>query len=341
MSARGRGLYCAIAVSLALGDASCATAPRGASSATLPPEAKDIDGRCTAAATLDDAHKAGRRILADVSDAVRPMANDGRGKWLRFHSDEELKRYAEENEAPNTQAWTWTAPDGTFFASMFFQSDSGDWSHTVSYCFRPDGTLARSEAMTVNYAADTDGSRTIYYATDGRVLLSTVKSLDSAGKQRATLDGLDWPPVYPTIKSLPFNAGAVAVAPPGAPSVGTSAEKRSPPSTDNGFDPNAVGNMVKSRLGAIKACYERDLKKGVFVSGRFVVVWTIDLAGTVSGVSVENGDPRLADVAACVVELIKRWRFVPAPKDKPIDVSFPFVFKSTQQNGTPQPPRQN
>ena len=84
-----------------------------------------------------------------------------------------------------------------------------------------------------------------------------------------------------------------------------------------------------ARLGAIKACYERALKRNPNLSGKVVIHWTITQAGTVSGVDVEQDTLGDAEVASCIKSLIARWRF-PAPSGGSVDVSFPFVFQASQ-----------
>jgi hypothetical protein len=86
---------------------------------------------------------------------------------------------------------------------------------------------------------------------------------------------------------------------------------------------------VRTRLGAIKACYERALKRNPTLSGKVVIHWTITQAGTVSGVDVEQDTLGDAEVASCIKALVARWRF-PAPSGGSVDVSFPFVFQSSQ-----------
>jgi hypothetical protein len=101
------------------------------------------------------------------------------------------------------------------------------------------------------------------------------------------------------------------------------------PAVDGELDPNMVAKEVRSRLGAIKACYERALKRNPNLSGKVVIHWTITQAGTVSGVDVETDTLGDAEVASCIKSLIARWRF-PAPAGGSVDVSFPFVFQASQ-----------
>ena len=105
--------------------------------------------------------------------------------------------------------------------------------------------------------------------------------------------------------------------------------KTEAPAVDGELDPNMVAKEVKSRLGAIKACYERALKRNPNLSGKVVIHWTITQAGTVSGVDVEQDTLGDAEVASCIKALVARWRF-PAPSGGSVDVSFPFVFQSSQ-----------
>jgi len=105
--------------------------------------------------------------------------------------------------------------------------------------------------------------------------------------------------------------------------------KSEAPNVDGELDPNIVAKEVRSRIGAVKACYDRALKKNPNLSGKIVVHWTITPAGTVSGVDMETdsvGDP---EVATCIKQLISRWRF-PAPSGGAVEVSFPFVFQASQ-----------
>ena len=66
---------------------------------------------------------------------------------------------------------------------------------------------------------------------------------------------------------------------------------------------------VRTRLGAIKACYERALKRNPTLSGKVVIHWTITQAGTVSGVDVESDTLGDAEVASCINRsFVVLWR---------------------------------
>ncbi|QQR89238.1 MAG: energy transducer TonB [Myxococcales bacterium] len=93
------------------------------------------------------------------------------------------------------------------------------------------------------------------------------------------------------------------------------------------FDSSLVVKMIRQRLGAIKACYERELKRNPSLSGKVTVEFTIQQSGSVSGAkSVENstGD---AAVAGCVVSAVQRFRFNPGPEGGSVTFRYPFVFE--------------
>jgi outer membrane biosynthesis protein TonB len=127
-------------------------------------------------------------------------------------------------------------------------------------------------------------------------------------------------------------AGSIAGGDTGA----GSAEKRisgivrsEAPAVDGELDPQLVVKEVRTRMGAIKACYERSLKRNPNLSGKIKVRWTITAAGTVSGVDIEEDSMGDAEVSSCIKGLVARWRF-PAPSGGSVDVAFPFVFQSSQ-----------
>jgi TonB family protein len=105
--------------------------------------------------------------------------------------------------------------------------------------------------------------------------------------------------------------------------------KSEAPNVDGELDPSVVSKEVRTRLGAIKACYERSLKRNPNLSGKVKLRWTITAAGTVSGVEIEEDSMGDSDVVSCIRSLVSRWRF-PAPSGGSVDVVYPFVFQSSQ-----------
>jgi len=105
--------------------------------------------------------------------------------------------------------------------------------------------------------------------------------------------------------------------------------KTEAPAVDGQLDPGLISKEVRARAGAIKACYERALKRNPTLTGKIVMHWTITAAGTVSGVDVEQDSLGDSEVGSCIKSLVARWRF-PAPAGGSVDVSFPFVFQAAQ-----------
>jgi TonB family protein len=105
--------------------------------------------------------------------------------------------------------------------------------------------------------------------------------------------------------------------------------KSEAPAVDGALDPSLVSKEVRTRIGAIKACYERALKRNPNLSGKVKVRWTITEAGTVSAVEIEEDSMGDNEVSSCIKGLVSRWRF-PAPSGGSVDVVYPFVFQSSQ-----------
>jgi TonB family protein len=105
--------------------------------------------------------------------------------------------------------------------------------------------------------------------------------------------------------------------------------KSEAPAVDGELDPALVSKEVRARIGAVKACYERALKRNPNLSGKIKVRWTITAAGTVSGVDIADDSMGDSEVSSCIKQLVARWRF-PAPSGGSVEVEFPFVFTASQ-----------
>ena len=92
------------------------------------------------------------------------------------------------------------------------------------------------------------------------------------------------------------------------------------------FDSKLVVAEVRKRLGAIKACYERELRRNPTLQGKVTVQFTIEQSGTVSKASAQENTTKDQAVAACVVDAVKRFRFNPGPEGGSVVFAYPFVF---------------
>jgi TonB family protein len=92
------------------------------------------------------------------------------------------------------------------------------------------------------------------------------------------------------------------------------------------FDASLVVAMIKTRIGAIRACYERELKRNPTLAGKVTIQFTIEVPGNVSGVKVAENTTGDTAVGNCVANAIQRFRFNPGPEGGSVTFSYPFVF---------------
>ena len=92
------------------------------------------------------------------------------------------------------------------------------------------------------------------------------------------------------------------------------------------FDSALVVQMIKTRIGAIRACYERELKRDPTLAGKVTIQFTIEQQGNVSGVKVTENSTGDGAVGQCVANAIQRFRFNPGPDGGSVTFSYPFVF---------------
>ena len=91
------------------------------------------------------------------------------------------------------------------------------------------------------------------------------------------------------------------------------------------LDSSSIGSVVNRRKGAVKSCYEKQLKRNPKLAGKVKVQFTILESGRVGSTRVledTTGDPA---VGTCIANAMQRWRF-PKPDGGSVTVAFPFVF---------------
>ncbi len=93
------------------------------------------------------------------------------------------------------------------------------------------------------------------------------------------------------------------------------------------FDSQLVAREIRKRLGQIKSCYERELRRNPTLSGKVSVEFTIQESGSVSGAKAVENSTGDAAVASCVVGVISRFRFNPGPEGGSVNFRYPFVFE--------------
>jgi len=86
-----------------------------------------------------------------------------------------------------------------------------------------------------------------------------------------------------------------------------------------------IEKTVTRRAGALKSCYESELKKDNTLKGKIEVQFTIQPSGRVSAARVTTNTMSSPAVGACIVAQIQRWRF-PQPSGGDVTIKYPFVF---------------
>jgi TonB family protein len=92
------------------------------------------------------------------------------------------------------------------------------------------------------------------------------------------------------------------------------------------FDAKLVTAEVRKRIGAIKACYEQQLRRNPGLQGKVTVEFTIEQSGSISKATATTNTTNDPQVATCVVDAVKRFRFNPGPEGGSVTYSYPFVF---------------
>lgn len=92
------------------------------------------------------------------------------------------------------------------------------------------------------------------------------------------------------------------------------------------FATSMVVDSIRERLRDIQRCYENELRQDTTLAGVVRVDFTVLEQGTVSGVRASKNTIGSEAVAACVVHVIRRFRFSPGPVGGSVDFSYPFVF---------------
>ena len=99
---------------------------------------------------------------------------------------------------------------------------------------------------------------------------------------------------------------------------------------DGGLDKEAIARVIRSQLGQIRYCYERQLSASPELYGKILVKFTIGAAGSVVAQAIGNTSLNNAMVEGCILRRVAGWQF-PTPKGGTnVLVTYPFLFKSTR-----------
>lgn len=96
-----------------------------------------------------------------------------------------------------------------------------------------------------------------------------------------------------------------------------------------GLDREIIAQYIKSKLGQILYCYERQLSANPELFGKVAVKFTIGPSGQVEQQLIGDTTLKNATVEGCILNRVASWKF-PAPQGgTKVLVTYPFLFKST------------
>ncbi|MGE0764271.1 MAG: AgmX/PglI C-terminal domain-containing protein [Bdellovibrionales bacterium] len=121
--------------------------------------------------------------------------------------------------------------------------------------------------------------------------------------------------------------GGLAVGNVGNATVGVLEEETE---VEGGLDKDIIARYIKSQLGQIRYCYERQLSANPDLYGKVMVKFTIGATGGVVTQNIGTTSLNNAMVEGCILRRVAGWQF-PTPKGgTQVIVSYPFLFKSTR-----------
>jgi TonB family protein len=96
-----------------------------------------------------------------------------------------------------------------------------------------------------------------------------------------------------------------------------------------GLDREIIAQYIKSQLGHILYCYERQLSASPQLFGKVAVKFTIGANGQVITQRINESTLNHLEVQNCILDRVSRWKF-PSPRGgTQVFVTYPFLFKST------------
>lgn len=96
-----------------------------------------------------------------------------------------------------------------------------------------------------------------------------------------------------------------------------------------GLDREIIAQYIKTQLGQILYCYERQLSANPDLYGKVAVKFTISGNGAVEAQSINDTTLKSGPVEGCILSKVAKWKF-PEPKGgTKVLVTYPFLFKST------------
>lgn len=96
-----------------------------------------------------------------------------------------------------------------------------------------------------------------------------------------------------------------------------------------GLDREVIAQYIKSKLGQILYCYERQLSANPDLFGKVAVKFTIAASGQVEQQLIGDTTLKNATVEGCILNRVAAWKFPQPQGGTRVLVTYPFLFKST------------
>jgi len=98
-----------------------------------------------------------------------------------------------------------------------------------------------------------------------------------------------------------------------------------------GLSREVINRVIQKHYNEIKYCYEKELSKDPGLYGKVTMLFMIDGTGRVGEAMVQQTTMASERVESCIVNHVRRWVF-PAPQGGgTVQVTYPYVFKSSGQ----------
>lgn len=95
---------------------------------------------------------------------------------------------------------------------------------------------------------------------------------------------------------------------------------------DGKLDQAMIRNVVNARKKSVSICYQREIKRNSGLRGKMEFMVTVQPTGEVSRASVETPAFKGTELAGCIAEKIRGWRF-PSFAGQPQKIVVPFVLE--------------
>ena len=100
---------------------------------------------------------------------------------------------------------------------------------------------------------------------------------------------------------------------------------------DGGLDRDVIAQIIRSHLGEIRYCYERQLSADPSLQGKVQVRFTIGAQGAVTDKRVNQTTLNNGFVEGCILQRVAQWNF-PKPKGGvQVAVTYPFLFRLSSE----------